>query len=280
MLSKRDLVPGERADELVAEWSDRLGGDGARRARRLLGGRRRDRAASASDPRGGAGGAEGKAAPAAPAAEPEFEAEHIVYRPEGDQGFDVERVEDGVFEVRGRGIELLVARHDLENPEALAYLEQRLGEIGVLAALRSAGFEPGDEVRIGELAFELLPGSAVGPHAKKDPMTVVAKLGSSIVADDDGALRAAVLDSVCAQVAELHGGGENVVLVTSGAIARGMRLMELDRRPSAIDEMQAASAVGQGSLFRAYEERLGAARGPRGAGAADLVRHRRRACTT
>jgi glutamate 5-kinase len=90
-------------------------------------------------------------------------------------------------------------------------------------------------------------------------MTVVAKLGSSIVAEDDGTLRSAVLDSVCAQVAELHHGGENVVLVTSGAIARGMRLMELERRPRAIDEMQAASAVGQGSLFRAYEERLGAA---------------------
>ena len=59
-------------------------------------------------------------------------------------------------------------------------------------------------------------------------MTVVAKLGSSIVADDGGELRAAVLDSVCAQVAELHDGGENVVLVTSGAIARGMRLMGLD----------------------------------------------------
>src|SRR5829696_423918 len=89
-------------------------------------------------------------------------------------------------------------------------------------------------------------------------MTVVAKLGSSIVADDDGALRSAVLDSVCAQVADLHHEGENVVLVTSGAIARGMRLMELHRRPSAIDEMQAASAIGQGSLFRAYEERLAA----------------------
>src|SRR5881227_3263849 len=88
-------------------------------------------------------------------------------------------------------------------------------------------------------------------------MTVVAKLGSSIVADDDGALRSAVLDSVCGQVAELHQGGENVVMVTSGAIARGMRVMELPARPSAIDELQAASAVGQGSLFRAYEERLG-----------------------
>jgi glutamate 5-kinase len=89
-------------------------------------------------------------------------------------------------------------------------------------------------------------------------MTVVAKLGSSIVADDDGALRAGVLDSVCSQVAKLHHEGENVVLVTSGAIARGMRLMELDSRPRSIDEMQAASAVGQGSLFRAYEERLAA----------------------
>jgi glutamate 5-kinase len=87
-------------------------------------------------------------------------------------------------------------------------------------------------------------------------MTVVAKLGSSIVAEDDGALRSSVLDSVCAQVAELHHAGENVVLVTSGAIARGMRLMDLERRPGTIDEMQAASAVGQGSLFRAYEERL------------------------
>jgi glutamate 5-kinase len=87
-------------------------------------------------------------------------------------------------------------------------------------------------------------------------MTVVAKLGSSIVAGEDGELRDDVLGVVCSQVAELHAGGENVVLVTSGAIARGMRVMELPRRPAAIDELQAASAVGQGSLFRAYEERL------------------------
>src|SRR5687767_6286936 len=87
-------------------------------------------------------------------------------------------------------------------------------------------------------------------------MTLVAKLGSSIVADDDRELRADVLDRVSAQVGELHEGGENVVLVTSGAIARGMKLLELTQRPAAIDELQAASAVGQGSLFRAYEERL------------------------
>lgn len=88
-------------------------------------------------------------------------------------------------------------------------------------------------------------------------MTLVVKLGSSIVAADDGELRVDVLDSVCAQVAELEQGGERVAMVTSGAIARGMRLMELPARPRAMDELQAASAVGQGDLFRAYQSRLG-----------------------
>jgi glutamate 5-kinase len=87
-------------------------------------------------------------------------------------------------------------------------------------------------------------------------MTVVAKLGSSIVADEGGEVRASVLDAVCEQVAESHHRGENVALVTSGAVACGMRVMELRQRPAAIDELQAASAVGQGTLFRAYEERL------------------------
>lgn len=87
-------------------------------------------------------------------------------------------------------------------------------------------------------------------------MTLVVKLGSSIVAADDGSLRADVLDSVCAQVAALEQEGERVAMVTSGAIARGMRLMDLPVRPRAMDELQAASAVGQGDLFRAYESRL------------------------
>jgi glutamate 5-kinase len=87
-------------------------------------------------------------------------------------------------------------------------------------------------------------------------MTLIVKLGSSIVAADDGELRADVLDSVCEQVSALERGGERVVMVTSGAIARGMRLLELGVRPRAMDELQAASAVGQGDLFRAYESRL------------------------
>src|ERR1700761_4645027 len=86
-------------------------------------------------------------------------------------------------------------------------------------------------------------------------MTLVVKLGSSVVASDDGSLRADVLDSVCAQVGGLREGGEQVVLVTSGAIARGMKLLDLPERPRAMDELQACSAVGQGDLFQAYRQR-------------------------
>jgi glutamate 5-kinase len=87
-------------------------------------------------------------------------------------------------------------------------------------------------------------------------MTLLVKLGSSIVAADDGELRVDVLDSVCEQVAALEQGGERVVMVTSGAIARGIRLLALPSRPRSMDGLQAASAVGQGDLFRAYEARL------------------------
>ncbi len=85
---------------------------------------------------------------------------------------------------------------------------------------------------------------------------VVLKLGSSVVADGDGEPRADVLASVCALLAELHRGGQEAIVVTSGAIARGMRIMELARRPTSIGELQAASAVGQGKLYRVYDELL------------------------
>jgi glutamate 5-kinase len=85
---------------------------------------------------------------------------------------------------------------------------------------------------------------------------VVVKLGSSIVADDHGVVRRDALERLCAETAELHAAGESVVLVTSGAIARGMDVMGLAIRPRAMEELQAASAVGQGKLFRVYDELL------------------------
>jgi glutamate 5-kinase len=86
--------------------------------------------------------------------------------------------------------------------------------------------------------------------------TVVVKLGSSIVADAAGALREDVVAGVCDATARRHAAGDELVLVTSGAIARGMRLMELPVRPSTMEELQAASAVGQGKLYRSYDELL------------------------
>jgi glutamate 5-kinase len=86
--------------------------------------------------------------------------------------------------------------------------------------------------------------------------TLVVKLGSSVVAEATGDLRAGVLERVCDEVAALHGDGVDVVIVTSGAIARGMRLLELPIRPRAIEDLQAASAVGQGKLYRVYDELL------------------------
>jgi glutamate 5-kinase len=84
----------------------------------------------------------------------------------------------------------------------------------------------------------------------------VIKLGSSIVADSDGELRADVLARICDTVATLHAQGEEVVIVSSGAIARGVRIMGLAARPHEVEELQAASAVGQGKLYRAYDELL------------------------
>jgi len=94
-------------------------------------------------------------APGAESSEGEFEVEHRVYRPAGEGGYWVEREADGGFRILGRGVEMLFERHDTKNEEALAYLEQRLKEMGVLAALDRAGFEAGDDVRVGEHEFEL-----------------------------------------------------------------------------------------------------------------------------
>lgn len=87
--------------------------------------------------------------------EVDFEAEHLTYRPKGEGGYSVEREDEGAFRIHGHGVEVLFERFDLSNEEALAYLETRLTEIGVMAELKRAGFESGDEIRVGEYEFEL-----------------------------------------------------------------------------------------------------------------------------
>jgi GTPase len=98
-----------------------------------------------------------QAPPGADADGREQPAEHAVYRPAEESGYQVERVGDAAFRVSGRTVERLVERHDLSNQEALAYVEDRLGAMGVIKELERQGFEPGQEVEIGGIAFALFP---------------------------------------------------------------------------------------------------------------------------
>jgi glutamate 5-kinase len=85
---------------------------------------------------------------------------------------------------------------------------------------------------------------------------IVVKLGSSIVADERGEVRSQTLARICDELAKVHRDGGQPVVVTSGAIARGMGVMSLPLRPRAVEELQAASAVGQGKLYQVYDELL------------------------
>ena len=157
-LSKADLVPEERARASVVEWQERLGPDvpvvltssatgaGVRELGALLLRLVPDAAAATGE----------AARVSARGAEQEL-VEHMVFRPAAGAGFQVEQLRDGAFAVRGRGIERLLARFDVENDDAMAYLEGRLRRIGVLSALEAQGFQPGDEIEIAGRTFELDP---------------------------------------------------------------------------------------------------------------------------
>jgi GTP-binding protein len=83
--------------------------------------------------------------------------EHRVFRPAPSRGFKVTQNDEGAYVVEGQGVEKLVARYDLDNEDALAHLELRLRGLGVIRALEAAGFEPGDDVEIAGVVFELDP---------------------------------------------------------------------------------------------------------------------------
>lgn len=89
-------------------------------------------------------------------------------------------------------------------------------------------------------------------------MLSVLKLGSSVVTDDRGVPREPLLASLCRLVGERQRAGEQVVVVSSGAIARGVAALGLTARPQGIAQLQAASAVGQGKLFPLYDRLLAA----------------------
>jgi glutamate 5-kinase len=82
---------------------------------------------------------------------------------------------------------------------------------------------------------------------------VVVKVGSSLVTNEGKGLDAAAIDRWAEQIAALRGMGKDVVMVSSGAIAEGMKRLGWAKRPTSINELQAAAAVGQMGLAQVYE---------------------------
>jgi GTPase len=157
-LSKGDLVAPEVREAAREEWSRRLGpevpvivtsaatGLGLKElTEELLRRAPGEQETDARTPAGVAASGDGELA------------EHRVFRPAADRSWRVERVGERAFRVSGRGIERLVARYDLDNEDAMAYLERRLRGIGVIDALLHEGFEAGDDVEIAGVAFDLDP---------------------------------------------------------------------------------------------------------------------------
>jgi glutamate 5-kinase len=88
----------------------------------------------------------------------------------------------------------------------------------------------------------------------KQPLVV--KLGSSLVVDGQGRPRRSLLRGRAEEIAEIVASGTPVCVVSSGAIALGMRRVGLTRRPTSLPKLQAASALGQVLLQRAWQDAL------------------------
>src|SRR3954452_20711680 len=142
-LSKADLVPAGEADQAREAWEDRVGD--AVILTSSVTGEGLDAVATELVRR----------LPPKEDVEAEAPVAYKVFRPRTGRDFDVRRTGDGAFRVTGEGIARLTARHDIGNPDALEYLEQRLESLGVRRAVEAAGSEPGDDVEIGGVVFEL-----------------------------------------------------------------------------------------------------------------------------
>jgi GTPase len=160
-LSKADLVTPEEGEQAQREWQERMGevpviltSSATRQgldelATELL---RRVPALTGDDDIGGQRVPNGEISDVL-----EDLPEHRTFRPAPSNGFRITQNDEDVYVVEGDGVERLVARYDLDNEDALQHLERRLRGLGVIRALEAAGFEPGDDVEIAGVVFELDP---------------------------------------------------------------------------------------------------------------------------
>jgi GTPase len=153
-LSKADLVTPEDGEAALAAWRARVGGTVVLvssatgqglpdLARELL---RQVPLVSVREEAGEGAGESGVA-------------EYRVFRPAQRATFEIERLAKGEWRVVGEAVDRLMGRFDLEQEDALSHVELRLRTMGVIRALEEAGFEPGDDVEIGGIVFELDPGA-------------------------------------------------------------------------------------------------------------------------
>lgn len=93
-----------------------------------------------------------------------------------------------------------------------------------------------------------------GRLGKRGVKTIVVKIGSSTLTTERGTFRLAPVAGLVSEVCELHAQGHRMLLVSSGAVSSGMGILRRKRRPTAVVDLQAAAAVGQGHLFHIYTE--------------------------
>jgi glutamate 5-kinase len=90
----------------------------------------------------------------------------------------------------------------------------------------------------------------------KNARRIVVKVGSSLVTNEGKGVDADAIGTWCRQMAALAADGREVIMVSSGAIAEGMKRLGWAKRPHEIHELQAAAAVGQMGLVQMYETKL------------------------
>ena len=90
----------------------------------------------------------------------------------------------------------------------------------------------------------------------KNARRIVVKVGSSLVTNEGRGIDAEAIGTWCRQLAALAQDGREVIMVSSGAIAEGMKRLGWATRPKELHELQAAAAVGQMGLAQMYETKL------------------------
>ena len=93
-------------------------------------------------------------------------------------------------------------------------------------------------------------------HVLQGARRIVVKVGSSLVTDEGRGIDALAVGDWCRQIAVLAGQGRELLMVSSGAIAEGMKRLGWTTRPREVNELQAAAAVGQMGLAQLYESQL------------------------